>query len=198
MTQKKRTVLESRTIHLPHTDIDTDQIIPARFLTTISDSGFGEMAFADWRYSPAGERREGTPFDALRDGDISILVAGHNFGCGSSREHAVWALRDLGIRAVISSRIADIFAANALKNGLAPIVVDEEFHSRLWEHPEKIVRIDLENLQVTVDEHTTEFTLDRFSQKMLVEGHDHLDHLMQKTEAITAHELRGGSTPWTR
>ncbi|MDA7979995.1 MAG: 3-isopropylmalate dehydratase small subunit [Pirellulales bacterium] len=191
-------IIESRAIHLPQTDIDTDQIIPGRFLTTVSDSGFGEMAFADWRFSSTGQRREGTPFDALRDGDISILVAGHNFGCGSSREHAVWALRDLGIHVVISSRIADIFTSNALKNGLAPIVVSREFYQHLTEHPTDLITIDLQALQLNSAGRTERFSLDAFSQRMLVEGRDQLDHLLSYEPAISDYESRGGATPWTR
>lgn len=191
-------VIESQAIHLPQADIDTDQIIPARFLTTISDQGFAQMAFADWRFTPNGERRTGTPFDALQQGNICILVGGHNFGCGSSREHAVWALRDLGIRAVISSRIADIFMANAVKNGLAPIVVDGAFHQHLQATPDAVIRIDIQNLRVTAAGQTTSFPLDHFAQRMLIEGRDQLDYLLSYSLQIAAFESRKGPTPWTR
>lgn len=194
----KPAILKSRALHLPQADIDTDQIIPARFLTTVNDSGFGEMAFADWRFSPTGERREGTPFDTLQDGDICILVAGHNFGCGSSREHAVWALRDLGIRAVISSRIADIFTSNALKNGLAPIVVDTDFHEHLNRHPNEDIQIDLQAREVSCAGESATFSLDTFAQRMLVEGRDQLDLLFSYEAEIAAYEARGGATPWMR
>src|SRR5579862_5874254 len=118
------TTLSSRTLTLPAANIDTDQIIPARFLTTTTRAGLGQQLFADWRYDAAGRPRPEFVLNRPGAPGCRILVAGDNFGCGSSREHAPWALLDFGIRAVISTRFADIFASNALKNGLLPVVVD--------------------------------------------------------------------------
>src|SRR4029077_2712819 len=124
-TMEPFTTLTSRTVVLPAANIDTDQIIPARFLTTTTRSGLGRHLFADWRYAPDGTTRAEFVLNRPEASGCRILVAGRNFGCGSSREHAAWALADYGIRAVISPEIADIFSSNALKNGLLPVIVDE-------------------------------------------------------------------------
>src|SRR6478609_7266344 len=136
--------LESRTVVLPFTNIDTDQIIPARFLTTTTKEGLGQLAFSDWRYNPDGSPKEDFLLNRPEAKDCEILVAGRNFGCGSSREHAPWALLDFGIRSVISTEIADIFRNNSLTSGLLPVVVDEKTSRWLIEHPGADVTIDLE------------------------------------------------------
>ena len=141
------TTLTSRTLVLPQASIDTDQIIPARFLTTTTREGLGALAFYDWRYDD-GKLRPNDPLNTLDPSEHRILVAGDNFGCGSSREHAPWALLDYGFRAVVSTSIADIFSSNALKNGLLPIVVDAETHARLLASPGGRVTIDLEHCQL--------------------------------------------------
>ncbi len=127
--------LTSRTVALPYANIDTDQIIPARFLTTTSREGLGRSAFHDWRHHPDGAAREDFVLNTIDAAEHRILIAGENFGCGSSREHAPWALTDFGFRAVISTKVADIFTSNALKNGLLPIEVDEETHAELLALP---------------------------------------------------------------
>ena len=127
--------IRSRTLVLPNTNIDTDQIIPARFLTTVSRESLAEKLFTDWRYRPDGTPRPDFVLNQPQSSGCQVLVAGRNFGCGSSREHAPWALLDFGIRAVISTEIADIFRSNALKNGLLPIIVDEPTSRWLIEHP---------------------------------------------------------------
>ena len=137
------TVLRSRTVVLPSTNIDTDQIIPARFLTTTTRDGLGVALFADWRYDGTVRRDRDFVLNQPPRQASPVLVAGRNFGCGSSREHAPWALLDFGFRAVISTEIADIFRSNSLKNGLLPIVVDEATHRWLLDHPGVEVEIDL-------------------------------------------------------
>src|SRR5690606_17038403 len=137
------TVIESRSVVLPVSNIDTDQIIPARFLTTTTRAGLGRHAFNDWRYDAAGQPRPDFILNHPQAPGCSILVAGRNFGCGSSREHAPWALLDHGFKAVVSTEIADIFRSNALKNGLLPVVVDELTHGWLLQHPGAALRIDL-------------------------------------------------------
>ena len=135
--------IQSKTFVLPMEDIDTDQIIPARFLTTTTKQGLGERLFADWRYDAGGKERADFVLNLAETEGAAILVAGNNFGCGSSREHAPWALVDYGVQAVISTEIADIFRSNALKNGLIPVIVDEATHAWLVEHPGADVTIDL-------------------------------------------------------
>ncbi|MBV9696924.1 MAG: 3-isopropylmalate dehydratase small subunit, partial [Gammaproteobacteria bacterium] len=135
--------LRSRTVVLPAPNIDTDQIIPARFLTTTSRAGLGAHLFADWRYQPDGHPRPEFALNAPAAAGCAVLVAGANFGCGSSREHAPWALLDFGIRAVVSTAIADIFRSNALKNGLLPVVVPEAAAAWLLAHPQAEVEIDV-------------------------------------------------------
>ena len=130
----KVNLVQSRTLVIPQSDIDTDQIIPARFLTTTTRKGLGKALFADWRYDSAGKPKPDFLLNRPEADGCGILVAGNNFGCGSSREHAPWALLDFGIRAVISTEIADIFRGNSLKNGLVPVIVDKTTHS-LRPHP---------------------------------------------------------------
>jgi len=193
MTFKPLTRLTSRTIVLPQENIDTDQIIPARFLTTTQRSGLGEAAFYDWRYDDEGRPRNDTPLALAGQGTHEILVAGSNFGCGSSREHAPWALLDFGFRAVISSDIADIFKNNALKNGLLPVTVDTKTHNKLLQTPGTEVSIDLVSQTVrfgegSPDEWQAVFDVEPFARRCLIDGVDPLGHLLNQAGAIKAFE----------
>jgi 3-isopropylmalate/(R)-2-methylmalate dehydratase small subunit len=181
--------IESRTLVLPFTNIDTDQIIPARFLTTTTRDGLGKCAFADWRYEADGRPRSDFLLNQPGAADCQVLVAGRNFGCGSSREHAPWALLDFGFRAVISTEIADIFRSNALKNGLLPLVLDATTHQWLIEHPGAEVRIDLEACTVRLPDGTAvAFNIDAFARYCLLNGIDELGFLLQQAPAITRYE----------
>ena len=186
--------ITSRTLNLSQENIDTDQIIPARFLTTTSQSGLGDFAFYDWRYDESGNPRNSSPLPQKSAGEREILVAGANFGCGSSREHAPWALRDFGFRAVISTKIADIFKGNALKNRLLPVEVDTAFHEALMARPGARVAIDLEAQTVRIlDDETAPkasatFETEPFARQCLLNGVDSLGHLMQQLPAIEAYE----------
>ena len=184
--------IHSRTLVLPATDIDTDQIIPARFLTTTERAGLGRHAFEDWRYDA-----DGTPtahvLNQLDADDHQILVAGHNFGCGSSREHAPWALLDYGFRAVISTGIADIFTANSLKNGLLPVVVDEPAHRWLLDNPGAEIDIDLEACVVRLPgDREVAFHIEPFARYCLLQGIDQLGFLLAKNAEIAAFERQAG------
>jgi len=182
-------IIESRTVVLPSTNIDTDQIIPARFLTTTTKEGLGKQAFADWRYDTAGNARPEFILNKPEAAGCQVLVAGRNFGCGSSREHAPWALLDYGFRAVISTEIADIFRSNSLKNGLLPIVVDETTHAWLVSHPQAQVRIDLqESTLVLPDGTSVAFSIEGFARYCLLNGTDELGFLLQQVPAITRYE----------
>jgi 3-isopropylmalate/(R)-2-methylmalate dehydratase small subunit len=183
------TSVRSQTVVLPFTNVDTDQIIPARFLTTTTKEGLGRQLFSDWRY-----RADGTPIpdfvlnrpEAL---GCEVLVAGRNFGCGSSREHAPWALLDYGIRAVISTEIADIFRGNALKNGLLPVTVDEPTAAWLLEHPGASVTIDLETARLTLPTGVSiEFPIEAFARHCLLHGIDELGYLRGKLPEIERYE----------
>ena len=184
----------SRTVVLSAHDIDTDQIIPARFLTTTRRDGFGHALFADWRFDTAGRLRPGFALNQPEAVGCEILVAGRNFGCGSSREHAAWALRDFGYRAVVSSAFADIFRSNALKNGLLPVTVDEDVHSWLLAHPGAEVAIDLEATTLTLaDGRVLPFPIEAFARYRLLQGIDELDYLLAQSPAIDTFEQgRGG------
>lgn len=181
--------IESRTVVLPTKDIDTDQIIAARFLTTTSREGLGKNAFYDLRYDENGnEKPEFELNRAVADG-CGILVAGNNFGCGSSREHAPWALLDYGFQAVVSTEIADIFRNNSLKNGLVAIVVDETTHAWLLENPGADVAIDIEASTITLpDGRSIEFPIDGFARYCLLNGVDQLGFLQQQADAIADFE----------
>ena len=182
-------VIESRTVVMPSTNIDTDQIIPARFLTTTTKEGLGKQAFADWRYDAAGNARSDFILNSPEAAGCQVLVAGRNFGCGSSREHAPWALLDYGFRAVISSEIADIFRSNSLKNGLLPIVVDATTHAWLVAHPGTHVRIDLGASTLTLGDGTqVRFEIEGFARYCLLNGTDELGFLLQQVEAIGRYE----------
>ncbi|MCH8337112.1 MAG: 3-isopropylmalate dehydratase small subunit [Proteobacteria bacterium] len=177
--------LRSRTVVLPMADIDTDQIIPARFLTTTSKEGLGRHLFAYWRFNADGSDNTDFVLNAPDSSGCQVLVAGNNFGCGSSREHAPWALLDYGIRAIVSTAIADIFRSNSLKNGLLPIVVDEETHAWLTENPGIEVVIDVAASTLTLpDGRTVSYPIDSFARHCLLEGIDQLGYLQQHDEQI--------------
>ncbi|MBT8067964.1 MAG: 3-isopropylmalate dehydratase small subunit [Gammaproteobacteria bacterium] len=183
--------IRSRTVVLPTKDIDTDQIIAARFLTTTSKDGLGKSLFYDLRYDSDGNERPDFPLNQASAEGCDILVAGNNFGCGSSREHAPWALLDYGFRAVISTEIADIFRNNSLKNGLVPIVVDQDTHQWLVDNPGADIQIDLENTTLTLpDNRVSSFPIDAFARYCLVEGIDQLGYLRQHQDAIAQFEER--------
>lgn len=185
--------LHSHMLAIPSENIDTDQIIPARFLKTTSKTGLGHHLFADWRYNADGTPRADFPLNQPQTQGAQILLAGDNFGCGSSREHAPWALTDYGLRAVISTSFADIFRNNALKNGLLPVVVDAETHRQLFslvaEEPETQVQIDLTAQTLTLpDGRGVSFPIDGFSKTCLLEGIDQLGYLLKHETHISAHE----------
>jgi 3-isopropylmalate/(R)-2-methylmalate dehydratase small subunit len=183
--------LTSRTVVLPYDDIDTDQIIPARFLTTTTRDGLGRHLFADWRYDSTGTERPEFRLNQPEARGAAVLVAGHNFGCGSSREHAPWALLDYGIRAVVSTEIADIFLNNALKNGLLPVVVDAPTLAKLYAAPGMEVTVDLEQLQLRLDDGSTaHFPIERFARYCLLNGRDQLGFLLDQNSAIQEYEAR--------
>jgi len=182
-------VLRSRTVVLPMTNIDTDQIIPARFLTTTTREGLGRHLFADWRYEASGAPRAEFALNRPEAQGCRILVAGRNLGCGSSREHAPWALLDYGIRAVISTEIADIFRNNSLKNGLVPVVVDEDTSRWLIEHPGAEVSIDLDSTTLALPGgERVKFPLEGFSRYCLMNGVDELGFLLGHMNEIKAYE----------
>jgi 3-isopropylmalate/(R)-2-methylmalate dehydratase small subunit len=184
------------TVVLPAENVDTDQIIPARFLTTTERAGLGRALFADWRYDAAGAPRPGFALNAPDAGGASILVAGRNFGCGSSREHAVWALTDFGFRVVIAPAFADIFRRNALKNGLVPAVVPEDVHARLVAAPGASVTVDVEASVVELpDGAAVPFPLDPFARYCLTTGQDELRFLLSQDAAIAAYEATAPASP---
>ena len=182
--------LRSRTTVLPQSDIDTDQIIPARFLTTTDRNGLGQAAFRDWRFDSDGRPLNSDPFRGRDQATHQILVAGPNFGCGSSREHAPWALLDFGFRAVISTDIADIFKSNALKNGLLALEIDHALHERLCAESGLVITIDVQAQTLIVDDVAHSFEMDRFARHCLIEGVDPLGYLLNQLEDITAFEGR--------
>ena len=179
------TRLQSRTAVLNDENIDTDRIIPARFLTTTVREGLGKLCFNDWRYQSDGSDNPAFPLNQPQSQGCSILVAGRNFGCGSSREHAPWALLDYGIQAVLCSEIADIFRNNALKNGLLAIVIAEEQHRWLLDNPGVELTIDVQAQTITLpDGSHVAFTLEPFARHCLLNGVDQLGFLLQHTDAI--------------
>jgi 3-isopropylmalate/(R)-2-methylmalate dehydratase small subunit len=183
----------SKTVLLPTENIDTDQIIPARFLKVTSKVGIGKHLFADWRYDGAGAPKADFILNRPEAAGAAVLVAGDNFGCGSSREHAPWALVDYGFRAVISTSIADIFRNNALKNGLLPVVVDAGVHAKLLAQPGQTVGVSLEDLTLTLADGTkTTFPCDPFARYCLMNGVDELGFLLSQDAAISAFEAGRG------
>jgi 3-isopropylmalate/(R)-2-methylmalate dehydratase small subunit len=195
MQKVKFDILESTCIPLPVENVDTDQIIPARFLTATSREGFGENLFRDWRFDKSGQRNEAF---VLNDPSFAgqVLVAGKNFGCGSSREHAVWAISDYGFKVVVSSYFADIFRNNALNNGLLPVVVPEDYLKDLLEKimrdPQTIVRINLEQQSFSIlpDGIQVSFEISPYKKECLLKGLDDVDYLLSIREMITAYEFR--------
>jgi len=191
---KAITRIQSSTVVLPTRDIDTDQLIPARFLTTTSRDGLGQFLFHDLRFDANGDANPDFVLNQPQSEGCDILVAGNNLGCGSSREHAPWALLDYGFQAVVSTEIADIFRNNSLKNGLLPIVVDEDTHQYLLANPG--ISLDIDVLQATMtlpDGKTIEFPIDSFARHCLIEGIDQLGYLQKQAAHISAFEE---SRPW--
>jgi len=177
------THIRSAAVVLPQQNIDTDQIIPARFLSTTTRAGLGQHAFSDWRAQPD------FPFNRPKNAGRQILIAGRNFGCGSSREHAPWALTDLGLKAVVSSQIADIFRNNALKNGLLAIVVSPSEHASLLDHAGENLSIDLHTQRIERDGRAPiAFAIDPFARQCLLDGVDELGYLLARQEAIARFE----------
>jgi 3-isopropylmalate/(R)-2-methylmalate dehydratase small subunit len=187
--------LTSRVVVVPQNDIDTDQIIPARFLKTTDKAGLGASLFADWRYAADGTPVPGFPVNAPRAAGAQVLLAGDNFGCGSSREHAPWALTGFGFRAVVSTSFADIFRNNALKNGLLPVAVDAAAHASLLDQlarqPEAEVTVDLATQTLRLpDGSVVTFPIDPFSRTCLLEGVDELGYILRFEPRIEEHERR--------
>jgi 3-isopropylmalate/(R)-2-methylmalate dehydratase small subunit len=183
--------IKSLTVVIPASNIDTDQIIPARFLTATSKAGFGKHLFADWRYDASGQPRPDFVLNRSEAAGCRILVAGRNIGCGSSREHAPWALQDFGFEAVISTEFADIFRTNCLKNGLLPIVVDDDTHAWLLAHPRAELDIDVESTTLRLPDGTAvKFPLEGFAKYCLLNGVDELGFLLTQDTAITAYEQK--------
>ena len=185
----KFTPFESQLVPFPVDNIDTDQIIPARFLKTTSKVGLGDQLFCDWRYDAEGKPKPDFILNQPQYQGRSILLAGDNFGCGSSREHAPWALTQFGFRAVISTSFADIFKGNSLKNSLLPIIVPPDVHTELFANPEQLVKVDLASQTLTLaNGHAVEFPIDGFSKHCMIEGIDELGYILQQAPAIAAFE----------
>jgi len=187
------TTLTARVVALPTDHIDTDQIIPARFLKTISKTGLGKNLFSDWRYDEEGQPNPEFPLNRPEHEGARILLAGDNFGCGSSREHAPWALTDYGFRAIISTSFADIFRNNALKNGLLPLIVDDETHEQLFslaaEDPTLELTIDLDTQSLILpDGRRVKFPIDSFNKVCMLEGLDQLGYLLKHGPQIESYE----------
>jgi len=184
-------IFTSRTVVMASTNIDTDQIIPGRFLTTTTKEGLGKQLFSDWRYNASGELNADFILNQPGSQGCRILVAGHNLGCGSSREHAPWALLDYGFLAVISTQIADIFRNNSLKNGLLPIVVDIKTHHWLIENPGAEIEVDLGSSSLKLPTGiSVQFPIDSFPRYCLLNGVDELGFLLSKDTAISKFEAQ--------
>jgi 3-isopropylmalate/(R)-2-methylmalate dehydratase small subunit len=188
--------IRSRTVVLPVENVDTDQIIPARFLVTTTREGIGRGLFADWRWNEDGSPKPGFVLNAPEAQGAQVLVAGRNFGCGSSREHAVWALVANGFSTVVSTAFADIFRANALKNGLLPVVVDEATHARLVAAPGASVAIDVAASTLSFDGTTVAFAIEPFARHCLLNGQDELGFILSREREIAAYEAATGEAPW--
>jgi 3-isopropylmalate/(R)-2-methylmalate dehydratase small subunit len=190
------TKLTSRVVPMPADDIDTDQIIPARFLKTTDKAGLGDNLFSDWRYSADGSPKPDFILNRPEVQGAQILLAGDNFGCGSSREHAPWALTGFGFRAVISTSFADIFRNNALKNGLLPIIVDPETHRMLFDLVEEVpnveLTIDLASQTLSFAGGSASFPVDSFSKTCLLDGVDELGYILGFEKQIAAYEASHG------
>lgn len=187
------TTFTGKIVSIPTENIDTDQIIPAQFLKVTDKNGLGKNLFFNWRYLPNGSPNPNFVLNQIQAQGAQILVAGDNFGCGSSREHAPWALMAFGFRAIISTSFADIFRNNSLKNGLLPIIVDKDTHRQLQslaeEDPETRVTINLPNQTITLpDGRTVNFPIDPFSKHCMVNGIDQLGYLREHLSAIEKYE----------
>jgi 3-isopropylmalate/(R)-2-methylmalate dehydratase small subunit len=181
--------VHSKSVVITSSNVDTDQIIPARFLTTTTKEGLGKQLFADWRYLADGSPNPEFVLNRPEAAGCQVLVAGRNFGCGSSREHAPWALMDYGIRAVISTEIADIFKSNSLKNGLLPITVDESTAEWLLAHPGADIDIDLTTSRLTLPTGvSTSFPIEAFARHCLLNGIDELGYLRSNLDAVAKYE----------
>ena len=191
----KFTTLTCSAVPVVHENIDTDQIIPARFLTAVERKGFGANLFRDWRYDKQDQPVESFPLNDSRYSG-QILVAGKNFGCGSSREHAAWAIFDYGFRVVVSSFFADIFRGNALNNGLLPVMVSEEFlaemFARIEAEPSTTFTVDLPEQTITIDAtgRSEKFEIDAYKKKCLLGGFDDVDYLRSISDQIEEYEKR--------
>jgi 3-isopropylmalate/(R)-2-methylmalate dehydratase small subunit len=189
--------IRSRTVALPAENVDTDQIIPARYLLGTGRDGYGKGLFANWRLDEQGNARPDFVLNRPENAGAHILVAGRNFGCGSSREHAVWALRDYGFKAVVSTSFADIFRGNALKNGLVPVVVDATTHQTLLARPGEEVTIDIDaRTLVTPEGARVAFPIEPFARYCLTNGVDELAFLISRGPEIAAFEAKNGPVPW--
>ena len=186
-------IVESGTFNLPIDHIDTDQIIPAEFLTTTERDGLGKFCFYSWRFDENGAERPDNPLRGFDAANQQVLVAGSNFGCGSSREHAPWALLDFGFKAVISNQFADIFRSNSLKNGLLPVMVEEHVVQFLLARPGHPVRIDIRNNTLSVNGYGEfQFHLDPFSAYCLTRDIDQLDFILENGQEISSYEQQHG------
>lgn len=191
---QKLTIIKSSAIPLPVENIDTDQIIPARFLKSIDKKGFGDNLFRDWRYDV--HTNEPNISFILNKPQYSgeILVAGNNFGCGSSREHAAWSLADYGFKVIVSSYFADIFKGNALNNGLLPVKVPEAFLKEILNditvNPEKEIIIDVEQQTISFNGKSEYFELDSYKKICLLNGYDDIDFLISRKDSIKEFELK--------
>jgi 3-isopropylmalate/(R)-2-methylmalate dehydratase small subunit len=191
MQKEKFHSLTSTAVPLPIENIDTDQIIPARFLKATTREGFGDNLFRDWRYDNAGNPKD----FVLNNPNLSgkILVAGKNFGCGSSREHAAWAIHDYGFKVVVSSFFADIFKGNALNNGLLPVQVSDAFLSQTFEllekNPQSPIQVDLENQRISLENGASEgFEINPYKKACLLNGYDDIDYILSLKDQILAYE----------
>jgi 3-isopropylmalate/(R)-2-methylmalate dehydratase small subunit len=186
---EKFTPFESKMVLIARDNVDTDQIIPARFLKTISKVGLGDQLFCDWRYNADGTPKPDFVLNKPESKGREVLLAGDNFGCGSSREHAPWALTQYGFRAVISTSFADIFKGNSLKNSLLPIVVPPDVHAELLKNAEAPVKVDLASQTLTLASgRSVQFPVDDFAKHCLLEGIDELGYMLQQDPAIAAYE----------
>jgi 3-isopropylmalate/(R)-2-methylmalate dehydratase small subunit len=189
---KKIDIIQSRFVPLPTENIDTDQIIPARFLKATTRDGFGKNLFRDWRYEADDEQKPKPDF-VLNQSQYrgSILVAGKNFGCGSSREHAAWAIKDYGFNVVVSSFFADIFRNNVLNNGLLPVMVSDTFLSKLFQlDADATITVDLPNQTITIDEtgDSSSFEINSYKKSFLLNGYDDIDFLLSMKSEIEKFE----------
>lgn len=187
----KFTTLESKTVVVGAENIDTDQIIPARYLKAVTKDGLGDGLFRDWRFNEDGTPKPDFPLNKPESKGAQVLVAGDNFGCGSSREHAPWALTQYGFKAVISTSFADIFKGNSLKNGLLPVIVPADVHKELLASSGANVKIDLATQTLTLPSgKTVTFPIDEFSKTCLLQGVDELGYMLAQDAAIKAFEAK--------